>query len=216
MPINYMEIVDAENAGKPPVAPNCDSTINPEPPADPPAPDVEAGAEGYLKNKNSCVIFIKKDPNTGKQEFVNKEATDKICAGICGESVKQRVEAGDTSSVSCIAFRPTGNTDPMKEPVQQGDTTLSPGDCTCNDPIMDLVAETYVDAIAATGEVAEEAWKSAIEMAITIGPMLIPGVGQAIGGPLMAGITTAKLAQWTYVSPMAPKLSHRSRRRRQA
>ena len=75
--------------------------------------------------------------------------------------------------------------------------TTYPGKCTCNEPFIDELADTFVDALPKIAEVksqkcnrdpvltisqiAVHVFVEAFELAFEVGALAIPGVGEAVG-----------------------------------
>ena len=206
MPLNYQEIADAENRGWDPPEKVCESgspagqpiTIPPHEPAKPKEPEPNTGDEkgygnNYLDVPHSCVIF--KDKNGAS---IDQEVTKNMCDNICGPLEDKQKADSNTASSMCFSFIPDGDNDPMKHPAQQGDKTLIPGHCICNHPLLDQIGDIFVESLPKIADIAKEVLIKGFELAIEIGIMAIPGVGEAIGPELIAGITAAKTCEWTY------------------
>lgn len=121
--------------------------------------------EGYGNNtvvkENTCVLFVPSDD----------QATQYMCRNVCGDAVAKQVEAGKTGSVTCVSWIPKGQTNPENEKIggmlywsiciisgsgmlidDPGATTF-PGKCICNEPFIDELANTFVEALPKIAEV---------------------------------------------------------------
>lgn len=127
------------------------------------------GSAEHSKNDKTCILHWPMDSPTDN----GPDSAAQQCKNICGDAVAKEVESGNTTSVSCISFnqpwqqangkrnlRLLGNvlTDLTKCALKKGEPItgtppptsppmVSGGNCTCNNPLIDELAETYVEAL---------------------------------------------------------------------
>ncbi|KAL9113309.1 MAG: hypothetical protein Q9227_002644 [Pyrenula ochraceoflavens] len=131
----------------------------------------------------SCAIPVNDDPNQEEDSQIenmkhctifdppNHDVSVSQCQDICGEAVAKQVAAGNTSSISCIAF---GNIQWEK------------------------YDDDFVKALPLIAEIGCQIIMSAVNLVVNVGALAIPGVGEAIDGGMIAGISAAKLAAYAY------------------
>lgn len=70
-----------------------------------------------------------------------------MCDGVCGDAVKKEVAKGNIGSVSCIGLQ-----HPVWEP-SSGPREVAAANCSCNNALLNVFAENFMDALPAIGEV---------------------------------------------------------------
>lgn len=147
-------------------------------------PDDNVEVKARYENSLKCTIF---DPPDSKTSLAQ-------CQNVCGEAVAKRFAAGETSSVTCYSFT---KGDPQWQHFG-GNTRAAGATCTCNEPLLEDLAKTFTDAVTAIAEVGCTILMTALNLVVEVGALAIPGVGEAIDGGLIAGISAAKLAAYSY------------------
>lgn len=158
---------------------------------------------------------------------------------VCGDAVAKKISEGQVGSTTCISnngeidWQPyfgqyptirnshrvslSANNDSGSSSDVDNGIRVGPGNCSCNLPLINGLAEGFVEALPAVSEVHIANHRpamsrllltsfqlgcnilmSAFNAVIDLGVLAIPGVGQAIGGGMIAGIQAAKLAAYTY------------------
>ena len=146
------------------------------------------GSDGELIG--SCLLISQKPGYQEPSYEYTHEWYDQclnVCNGIAGFDVKN-------SSITCVGYG-----DKTEQP-SMPNMLMQPGHCSCNNPIINYVANMFIQALIKLGEAIKwvEYLFDAFEAIAMIGLAFIPGVGEALDAGLVAAISAAKLAEYTY------------------
>lgn len=70
---------------------------------------------------------------------------------MCKKQVEEAKKAGKTTSYGCLGFYPLDKPIPWES--AGGRTKVAPGRCTCDNPVLNEFAETYIEAAGIIGQV---------------------------------------------------------------
>ncbi|KAI4176196.1 MAG: hypothetical protein LQ346_007938 [Caloplaca aetnensis] len=107
------------------------------------------------------------------------------CDKKCGDLVKKAQEAGEYTSLGCVA----GGTPTLTDP-QGNDYEI--GNCVCDAPIVEEIFDDVLMALPAIAEIGCSILFGAFDLILNIGAAAIPGVGPAMTVGMKAGVQAAK------------------------
>lgn len=93
-----------------------------------------------------CIIYREKTPELDR-------ATKNNCVNSCAREIKQAQEDGTSVNYGCVGFWPGPGPIPWQRGIGGGDRDSSIGLCICNDPLVDILVDTMIDAMEAIGQV---------------------------------------------------------------
>ena len=102
------------------------------------------------RNNQKCIIF--KNPDFS-------ESTDAMCRDVCQDDIDQAKEEGRMYNYGCVGFFPLEDEIPWEKPVgvQQW---MVPGRCVCDNPVLNDLADSFLEALAAAAQVSRFAHNS--------------------------------------------------------
>ncbi|KAF4462471.1 Glucan endo-13-alpha-glucosidase agn1 [Fusarium albosuccineum] len=139
------------------------------------------------QNAQGCVIF---DP-PGIYEDAGND-----CTKPCKEVVDKAKEEGRTTSMTCIGFWPPDEPIPWAK-VDQESYRVTRGKCVCDNPAVNLIGDTFLEALPIIAQVGCYVLMSSLQLVLEIGEAAIPE-GKAVGQALEMAIDAAKLANYVY------------------
>ncbi|KAK8022438.1 Glucan endo-alpha-glucosidase Agn1 [Apiospora rasikravindrae] len=158
-----------------------------------PPPEETSGrtVKGENSNKMTCVIYKDFPDRTDDCEIPCKSAREKAKA-------EHR-----TTSYGCVGFWPDS-----KKPIpwvraNSFDPWIALGNCTCDDPILNLVGDTFMEALPVIAEVGCYVIMSSFKLVLDIALNAVPE-GKALTRPMAMLTDAAKLSSYVYDASQGP------------
>ncbi|KAL2880734.1 hypothetical protein SGCOL_003761 [Colletotrichum sp. CLE4] len=139
------------------------------------------GWEDYFANSQKCIFY--NPPNW--------EATANDCREVCKDSNDLNAAAGLTTSYTCVGFYPLNKTIPWEK--KGPGIQVAPGVCTCDNPVINLVGETFVKMLPISCYV----YVHSLKLVFEEGLKMIPEAKFMSKG-MKTLIYVAKLVKFTY------------------
>ncbi|KAK8028608.1 carbohydrate-binding module family 24 protein [Apiospora marii] len=166
------------------------STWSPTQVGDLPQQETGKAANDWEKAHSKVCLFYNDSPEKSED-----------CSSQCKDIVEQAKKEHRTTSYGCVGFWPGAKSIPWEYYPSLG--WITEGYCTCDDPVLNLIGDTFLEALPAIAEIGCYLLMSSFKLVVDIGLNAIPE-GRALTRPLAALVDAAKLSNYVYDTSQAP------------
>ncbi|OAA42196.1 glycoside hydrolase family 18 protein [Metarhizium rileyi] len=127
----------------------------------------------------------------------NAQTSINQCRGPCAEQLKEAEAEGRVSNYGCVGNFSLDEPIPWLS-VPNLPSRIAPGRCVCDDMLVNIIAETVIEAMPVIAATACFMLMSAVKTVVEVGVKFIPGVGRALDAGLNMAATAAQMAAYIY------------------